>query len=113
MDAAVADPVDQDGVAIAEHQHGVDALGGTAGEEQAAVRSPRLCPCLFRLGDAVHVLSVQVAGGGQLSKIQMGVLCRQTGDGFAFMAGHGHPQGILGGKLGQGVVEGGGHRDSS
>ena len=88
----------------------MDALGGTAGEEQAAVRSPRLCPRLFCLGDAVHVLPVQVAGGGQLGEVQTGVFCWQAGDGLAFVARHGHPQGILGGKLGQGVVEGGGHR---
>ena len=69
MDAAMANPVSQDSVAVAEQEHGVNALGGTAGEEQAAVRSPRLCPRLFCLGDAVHVLPVQVAGGGQLGEV--------------------------------------------
>ena len=110
MDAAMTDPIGQDGVAAAEHEHGVNTLSGTAGEEQAAIGPPRLCPCLFCLGDAVHVLSVQVAGGGQLGEVQTGVFCWQAGDGFAFVAWHGHTERILGGKLGQSVIEGGRHR---
>ena len=113
MDTSVADSVSQNHIAVTEHQHGVNPLSGTTGQEQTAICSPRLRPRLFRLGDTVQIPSVQVAGRGQLSEIQTGVLCGQAGEKLPLVAWHGHTQGILPGKLGQGIIERGRHRGSS
>ena len=89
-------------------QGGMNPLGGAAGEKQAGGHVENLRPEGLRRPDG-PAPGEEIPRGGQLGEVngRNGRQLRRR-QGFTLVAGHVHPQGPLGGKGPQSVVQGGG-----
>ena len=111
IDALMAAPIQDQGPAHANggSQHGLNALGGPAGEEQRVLRAAQACKELLRLPDRA-LSGIQVSRGRQLREIQR----RDRREAFchpSLVAGHMKPQRLPAGQAGQGIIKGCVHVD--